>query len=68
MEEMTYKEILRLENICARALRTQRRFIRIDKILPRTDKIAVIRVIYRGFTYLLTANEKYVLQIAREVI
>lgn len=64
---MTQFERARLENMVARVLGTQRRFITIDKATPLSDGNADLRVVYRGgFVYRLITDGSSVLQVARE--
>ena len=68
LQDMNQFQRARLENMIARALGTQRRFIRIDKAMPLTSGNADLRVIYRGgFVYRLITDGVQVLQVAREV-
>lgn len=65
--DMTQFERARLENMVARALRTQRRFIRIDRETPLASGNVDLRVILRGgFVYRLITDGVKVFAIARE--
>ena len=68
LRDMTQFELARLENVVARALCTQRRFIRLDTAKPLSGGNADLRVLYRGsFVYRLITNGEQVFQVAREV-
>ena len=67
LNEMTQFERERLENMVARAIRTKRYMITLDRLTPLSDGTADLRVIYRGgFIYRLIIDDKSVLQVARE--
>jgi len=69
LRDMTQFEYVRLENMVARALHTQRRLIRIDTATPLPSGNADLRVIYRsGFVYRIITDGVRVFAVAREVL
>lgn len=68
LEKMTQTEYIRFELMIARALETQRRLIKIDKVEYLETGNAVVRVLYRRqFPYRITTDGKSVLKVLREI-
>lgn len=68
IKDMTQFEYMRLENMVARALHTQRRLLRIDTAMLLPSGNADLRVVLRGgFVYRLITDGVEISAVAREV-